>query len=70
MPVLSQGVMQCSWTPSETTAARGLRHDASTPGRQSRGLGNGPVFKARVENLGIEEVLTAARSPWQNPFAE
>jgi putative transposase len=30
----------------------------------------GPTFKVRVENLGIEEVLTAARSPWQNPFAE
>jgi putative transposase len=30
----------------------------------------GPAFKVRVENLGIEEVLTAPRSPWQNPFAE
>ena len=30
----------------------------------------GPAFKARVENMGIEEVLTAPRSPWQNPFAE
>lgn len=30
----------------------------------------GPAFKERVESLGIEEVLTAPRSPWQNAFAE
>ena len=30
----------------------------------------GPAFKDRVEGMGIEEVLTAPRSPWQNPFAE
>ena len=30
----------------------------------------GPAFEVRVENLGIEEVLTAPRSPWQNPYAE
>ena len=30
----------------------------------------GEVFQRRVKGLGIEEVLTAARSPWQNPFAE
>jgi transposase InsO family protein len=30
----------------------------------------GPPFKDRVGSLGIEEVLTAPRSPWQNPFAE
>jgi putative transposase len=30
----------------------------------------GPAFKARVESMGIEEVITAPRSPWQNPFAE
>jgi transposase InsO family protein len=30
----------------------------------------GPAFRARVECMGIEEVLTAPRSPWQNPFAE
>jgi len=27
-------------------------------------------FKARVRAMGIEEVITAPRSPWQNPFAE
>ena len=30
----------------------------------------GSVFRSRVENMGIEEVLIAPRSPWQNPFAE
>jgi len=30
----------------------------------------GPAFKMRVECIGIEEVLTAPRSPWQNPYAE
>jgi len=27
-------------------------------------------FRRRVKSLGIEEVLTAPRSPWQNPFCE
>jgi putative transposase len=30
----------------------------------------GQTFKERIERMGIEEVLTAPRSPWQNPFAE
>jgi len=30
----------------------------------------GPAFKDRLESLGIEEILTAPRSPWQNAFAE
>jgi len=30
----------------------------------------GDVFRKRVKRLGIVEVLTAARSPWQNPYAE
>ena len=27
-------------------------------------------FKARVKNMGIREVLSAPRSPWQNPYSE
>jgi len=27
-------------------------------------------FRQRVKGMQIQEVLTAARSPWQNPFAE
>ena len=30
----------------------------------------GGVFRARVLAMGIEEVVTAPRSPWQNPFVE
>jgi len=30
----------------------------------------GPPFQTRLEGMGIEEVPTAPRSPWQNPFAE
>jgi hypothetical protein len=28
----------------------------------------GKCFRHRVKNLGIEEILTAARSPWQIPY--
>ena len=30
----------------------------------------GKYFRRRVKNLGIKEVLTAARSPWQDPYVE
>lgn len=30
----------------------------------------GKTFSRRAQTLGIEEVLTAYRSPWQNPYAE
>jgi transposase InsO family protein len=30
----------------------------------------GHVFRQRVKGIGIDEVLTAPQSPWQNPFAE
>ena len=30
----------------------------------------GQEFHRRVEGMGIEQVLTAPRSPWQNPYAE
>jgi transposase InsO family protein len=30
----------------------------------------GQAFKKRVSAVGFEEVLTAARSPWQNPYVE
>jgi transposase InsO family protein len=30
----------------------------------------GQEFRRRVEGMGIEEVLTAPQSPWQNPYAE
>jgi putative transposase len=30
----------------------------------------GDTFQRRAEAMGIAEILTAARSPWQNPYAE
>jgi transposase InsO family protein len=30
----------------------------------------GDAFRKRVKNMGIEEVVIAARSPWQNPYCE
>jgi len=30
----------------------------------------GQDFRDRVESMGIEEVITAPRSPWQNPYVE
>jgi transposase InsO family protein len=30
----------------------------------------GNQFRRRIRGLGIDEVLTAPRSPWQNPYAE
>jgi transposase InsO family protein len=30
----------------------------------------GDQFRRRIQGLGIEEILTAPRSPWQNPYAE
>jgi len=30
----------------------------------------GELFRCRVAGMGIEEVVTAAQSPWQNPYAE
>ena len=30
----------------------------------------GECFRQRIRNMGIDEVLTAPRSPWQNPYVE
>ncbi len=30
----------------------------------------GVFFRRRMRNIGIEEVITACRSPWQNPYVE
>jgi len=30
----------------------------------------GEKVRRRIKSLGIEEVVTAPRSPWQNPFVE
>jgi transposase InsO family protein len=30
----------------------------------------GEAFRKRIQNMGIDEVVIAARSPWQNPYCE
>ena len=30
----------------------------------------GEYFQKRVQGMGIREILTAPRNPWQNPYAE
>ena len=44
------------------TAPRYLLRDRDAP--------YGPVFRDRVRVMGIKEVVTAPRSPWQNPYVE
>jgi transposase InsO family protein len=58
-----------AWTARQLTeafpfdsASRYLIHD--------RDAIFGDVFKEKVEHLGLEEVVTAPRSPWQNPYVE
>jgi transposase InsO family protein len=46
--------------------------DDSSPSYLLRDRDNvyGDALRQRVKRMGIEEVLTAPHSPWQNPFAE
>jgi hypothetical protein len=37
---------------------------------RDRNASYGPAFRDRLQVMGIEEVVTAPRSPWQNPFVE
>jgi putative transposase len=37
---------------------------------RDRDASYGPVFRTRVKGMGVEEVVIAPRSPWQNPFVE
>jgi putative transposase len=37
---------------------------------RDRDTSYGPVFRDRVQVLGIEEVVTAPRTPWENPYVE
>ena len=30
----------------------------------------GALFRSRIKNMGIREIITARQSPWQNPFVE
>jgi len=37
---------------------------------RDRDASYGDEFRRRVQSLGVKEVITAPRSPWQNAFAE
>ena len=37
---------------------------------RDRDASYGPAFRDRVQVTGIKEVITAPRSPWQNPYVE
>jgi Integrase core domain len=37
---------------------------------RDRDASYGPAFRNRVQVMGIKEVITAPRSPWQNPYVE
>ena len=37
---------------------------------RDRDASYGSVFRDRVRVMGVEEVVTAPRSPWQNPYVE
>jgi putative transposase len=30
----------------------------------------GAYFRSRVRNMGVREIITSRKSPWQNPYAE
>jgi transposase InsO family protein len=37
---------------------------------RDRDASYGPYFRSRIEVMGIKDVVTAPRSPWQNPYVE
>ncbi len=58
-----------AWAAQQIVEAIGLNADIVRLIRDRDGI-YGAAFDARVDNLGIEQVKTAPRSPWQNGFAE
>jgi putative transposase len=60
-PLLSDGLSQVP-VQGSTTEPQYLLRD--------RGRIYGEAFKERAKAMGLEEAITAPRSPWQNPFAE
>ncbi len=54
---------------NSSSAAAGVVDHSVNFGRDRDGV-YGKTFRQRVRNMGIEEVLTAPQSPWQNPYAE
>ena len=58
-----------AWTAQQLLEACGLDEEARYLLRDRDAI-YGSVFHRQAAALDIEEVVTAARSPWQNPYAE
>jgi transposase InsO family protein len=57
------------WIAQQVTEAFSER-DAARYLLRDRDASYGNAFRDRIQSLGINEVVTAARSPWQNAFVE
>jgi hypothetical protein len=58
-----------AWTAQQVVEA--FPHDSAPRFLQRDRDGiYGDEFRRRIKNLGIEEVVSAPRSPWQNPYVE
>jgi putative transposase len=58
-----------AWTAQQIVEA--FPHDTAPASLlRDRDTIDGHAFRQRVKGMQIREVLTAARCPWQNPFAE
>jgi transposase InsO family protein len=51
-------------------ASIGANTSSSAHLLRDRDKSYGPAFRYRVRAMGITEVITAPRSPWQNPYVE
>ncbi len=58
-----------AWTAQQLVEACGMDEKPKYLIRDRDAI-YGKIFSRRAQTLGIEEVLTAYRSPWQNPYAE
>src|SRR5438132_1611248 len=57
---MKMGPQKCAWPILSTTLKRDLKQSQRDRIFEQYG----------VQGMGIQEVLTAAKCPWQNPFAE
>ena len=58
-----------SWASQQIVEATGLGEDIVRLIRDRDGI-YGPTFDSRVDRLGVHQIRTAPRSPWQNGSAE
>ncbi len=58
------------WTAQQLTEAFPGHRNMPRYLHRDRDAIYGEVVRKRIESLGIEQVVSARRSPWQNPFAE